>query len=57
MVQREHFKDVSVSLYKGILDLDGLMLSGLGEARAILKLHLHYNMNWRWTQAEIQKMQ
>lgn len=45
MVQREHFKDVSVSLYKGILDLDGLMLSGLGEARAILKLHLHYNMN------------
>lgn len=45
MVSRAHFKDVFIFLCKGILDLNGLMLSGLGGARAILKLHLHYNMN------------
>lgn len=45
------------NLCKRTLDLDGLMLSGLDEATATLKLHLYYKTNWMWTQAEIKKMQ
>lgn len=33
------------NLCKRTLDLDGLMLSGLDEATATLKLHLYYKTN------------